>query len=110
MITTYGSVIETRKKDIGIQTLKAVALAYIGSHLADLQNNYEELWNVLHFAVPGCLGDRKEFMGFYANPMKRARQISAAQHIIDQAGFLGALQACFAPKMDNSPPGSVSQN
>ena len=49
------------------------------------QNDHDELWNLLNFAVPGCLGDRDAFKEFYAIPMKRAQQISAKQHIIDQA-------------------------
>ena len=53
-----------------------------------MQNNYEELWSVFDYAVPGCLGDRKEFMTYYAEPLKHARQVSAAEHVIEKVGRL----------------------
>ena len=55
-----------------------------------MQNSYDELWNVLNWAVPNCLGGRTEFMNFYAKPLKRARQISASEYVLGQV-------SCLAP-------------
>ena len=51
---------------------------------ANLQNDHDELWNVLDYAVPGCLGDKNQFKEFYAMPMKRAQQASANAVAIDK--------------------------
>ena len=55
-----------------------------------MQNSYDELWNVLNWAAPNCLGGRTEFMNFYTKPLKRARQISASKHVLGQV-------CCLAP-------------
>lgn len=52
--------------------------------VATLQNSYDELWAVLDYVVPGCLGGRKEFMDVYAKPLKRARQLSASDYVVGQ--------------------------
>lgn len=51
---------------------------------AVVQNNYEELWNILNYAVPGSLGERKEFVNYYAEPLKKARQLSAKAHVLEK--------------------------
>ena len=63
-----------------------------------LQNDHDELWNILDFAVPGSLGDKNQFKDFYAVPMKKAQQASANPATIDKvcqnpdmSGFLTSL-------------------
>lgn len=35
-----------------------------------MSNNYHELWAILDFMVPGCLGDASAFHEYYARPIK----------------------------------------
>ncbi len=56
-----------------------------------LQNDHDELWNIMDFAVPGSLGEKNQFKDYYAVPMKKAQQASASSAAIEKAG-LGLCQ------------------
>lgn len=58
---------------------------------------------MLDFAVPDCLGDRKQFVEFYAMPMKRARQVGAAQHVIGKVSLWLAESSRIEPHMLHLP-------
>ena len=59
-----------------------------------LQNDHDELWNIMDFAVPGSLGEKNQFKDYYAVPMKKAQQASANSATIEKAG-LGLCQIFF---------------
>ncbi|KAM8960589.1 DNA excision repair protein ERCC-6-like 2 [Pelodytes ibericus] len=42
-----------------------------------LQNNMEELWCVMDWAVPGCLGNRNQFKEDFANPVEYGQRHNA---------------------------------
>ncbi|XP_040272919.1 DNA excision repair protein ERCC-6-like 2 isoform X1 [Bufo bufo] len=44
-----------------------------------LQNNMEELWCVVDWAVPGCLGGKKQFMEEYSHPMELGQRHNATK-------------------------------
>ncbi|KAM4049432.1 DNA excision repair protein ERCC-6-like 2 [Anomaloglossus baeobatrachus] len=44
-----------------------------------LQNNMEELWCVMDWAVPGCLGGRKEFIEKYSHPIELGQRHNATK-------------------------------
>ena len=39
-----------------------------------MQNDYDELFNLLDWAVPGGLGDRRQFQLYYEEPIKMAQK------------------------------------
>ena len=44
-----------------------------------LQNKYEELWCLLDWANPGCLGSVKHFQAEFSSPMTKGFRLDAAQ-------------------------------
>ncbi|KAK9862888.1 hypothetical protein WJX84_009991 [Apatococcus fuscideae] len=46
-----------------------------------MQNDYSELWALLHWAVPFSLGEFDAFKQDYINPMKLGQQSTAAEHV-----------------------------
>lgn len=49
---------------------------YTYDHLTsryDVQNDYDELFTLLNWAVPGGLGDWKQFQAYYEEPIKMAQ-------------------------------------
>ncbi|XP_075684937.1 DNA excision repair protein ERCC-6-like 2 isoform X2 [Rhinoderma darwinii] len=44
-----------------------------------LQNNMEELWCVMDWAVPGCLGDKKQFIERYSHPIELGQRHNATK-------------------------------
>ncbi|XP_073527082.1 DNA excision repair protein ERCC-6-like 2 [Phyllobates terribilis] len=44
-----------------------------------LQNNMEELWCVMDWAVPGCLGDKKQFIEKYSHPIELGQRHNATK-------------------------------
>ncbi|XP_073402056.1 DNA excision repair protein ERCC-6-like 2 isoform X2 [Dendrobates tinctorius] len=44
-----------------------------------LQNNMEELWCVMDWAVPGCLGDQKQFIDKYSHPIELGQRHNATK-------------------------------
>ena len=50
-----------------------------------LQNDYDELYNLLNWAVPGGLGDRHQFQDYYELPMKMAQKKDANETSLGKA-------------------------
>ena len=50
-----------------------------------LQNDYDELYNLLNWAVPGGLGDRQQFQDYYEIPMKMAQKKDAHEISLGKA-------------------------
>ncbi|CAI9611706.1 unnamed protein product, partial [Staurois parvus] len=44
-----------------------------------LQNNMEELWCVMDWAVPGCLGSRNQFKEEFSNPVELGQRHNATK-------------------------------
>ena len=42
-----------------------------------MQNDYDELYTLLDWAVPGGLGDKDQFKAFYEEPIKLAQKKDA---------------------------------
>lgn len=47
-----------------------------------VQNDYDELYTLLDFVVPGGLGDRGQFVEYYELPMKYAQKKTANEHTL----------------------------
>ncbi|KAF3332904.1 Switch 2 [Carex littledalei] len=50
-----------------------------------LQNKIMELFNLFDWVVPGCLGDRDHFRGFYDEPLKLGQRLSAPDRFVQIA-------------------------
>ena len=46
-----------------------------------IQNDYMELWTILDWTNPGRLGNKKQWRGFVANPLKEGQSRSASEQI-----------------------------
>ena len=46
-----------------------------------MQNDYDELWALMHWAVPFSLGEYEAFKHDYIVPMRLGQQSTAAEHI-----------------------------
>lgn len=42
-----------------------------------MQNNFEELWCLVNFIVPDCLGTLQKFRANYINPLKNGQKFDA---------------------------------
>ena len=64
-----------------------------------VQNDYDELFSLLDWAVPGGLGDRDQFQAYYENPIKMAQkknaEVSALGRVRALLERLCVLLACF---------------
>ncbi len=61
----------------GIATLILCRVAWrvkIAKCLCVVQNDYDELYTLLDWAVPGGLGDRQQFKAYYEDPIKMAQK------------------------------------
>lgn len=47
-----------------------------------MQNDHNELWCLMHWAVPGCLGECKAFVSYYARAMKLAQRFDADERAL----------------------------
>eukprot|EP00850_Spirogloea_muscicola_P018883 SM000178S03448 [mRNA] locus=s178:15812:21737:- [translate_table: standard] len=50
-----------------------------------MQNKYLELFNVLHWASPGCLGDRVQFREYYEQPLQQGQRLSVPSYFVEKA-------------------------
>lgn len=50
-----------------------------------MQNKIMELFNLFDWVVPGCLGDRDHFRGFYDEPLKLGQRLSAPDRFVQIA-------------------------
>ena len=76
----------------------SISSGYLRQHLVQpfayetstvcLQNDYDELYTLLDFVVPGGLGDRGQFVEYYELPMKYAQKKNANEHT------LGKVRRC----------------
>ena len=58
-----------------------------------LQNRYEELWCVLDWANPGCLGSIRSFRESYVEPIERGLVVDASKGKLAKArNLLKALE------------------
>ncbi len=44
-----------------------------------MQNEHKELYYLMDWVVPGCLGPKKAFMQYYAEPMKMGQRVGASK-------------------------------
>eukprot|EP00045_Choanoeca_perplexa_P014526 m.171642 g.171642 ORF g.171642 m.171642 type:complete len:1174 (-) comp16707_c0_seq3:41-3562(-) len=98
VLTTYGTLVKTpslqryrwmlvvldechRIKSGTSQTAKAcdalVTRHRLGLSGTIFQNEFKEMWTVLHWARPGCLGSIKEFKAKFQNPIVQGHRASA---------------------------------
>ena len=59
-----------------------------------VQNDYDELFNLLDWAVPGGLGDRKQFQLYYEGPIKMAQKKDVNEAALGKvcSGYCAFLQ------------------
>jgi hypothetical protein len=63
-----------------------------------VQNDYEELFNLLDWAVPGGLGDRQQFQVYYEGPIKMAQKKDVNEAALGKVCCLCLL--CFSSAME----------
>ena len=63
-----------------------------------MQNNFEELWCLMDWAVPGCLGKKSYFMDHFAKAMQIGQKIDSdnAQHQQVGLKYAAGLSFCLA--------------
>ncbi len=66
--------------------------------LRAVQNDYVELFNLLDWAVPGGLGDRKQFQLYYEEPIKMAQKKDVNETALGKVCWLCLL--CSSSAME----------
>lgn len=63
-----------------------------------MQNNFEELWCLMDWAVPGCLGKKSYFMDHFAKAMQIGQKIDSdnAQHQQVGLKYAAGFSFCLA--------------
>ena len=66
----------------------------MGQLLCAVQNDYDELFNLLDWAVPGGLGDRRQFQLYYEEPIKMAQKKDVSETALGKVcyGCCASLQ------------------
>ena len=59
----------------------------LDQHIYDVQNDYDELFTLLNWAVPGGLGDWKQFQAFYEEPIKMAQKKDANETALGRVSY-----------------------
>ena len=70
----------------------------MGQLFCAVQNDYDELFNLLDWAVPGGLGDRKQFHLYYEGPIKMAQKKDVNEAALGKVCCLCLL--CFSSAME----------
>ncbi len=63
-----------------------------------VQNDYDELFNLLDWAVPGGLGDRRQFQLYYEEPIKMAQKKDVNEAALGKVCWLCLM--CFSAAME----------
>ena len=63
-----------------------------------VQNDYDELFNLTDWAVPGGLGDRRQFQIYFEEPIKMAQKKDVNEAALGKVYWLSLL--CFSSAME----------
>lgn len=81
-----------------------------------MQNDFYELWCLLDWAVPGCLGERDHYKQYYAHAMQMGQRQDAStfelarvgvvdaywKHVLKGGGYYGCDKSCCDSHGDSS--------